>query len=117
MKSLMRKNDLKEVNYQLLDAIERTNDAILKENSYNSLKSSIDSMLPSLLERNGTQIPPRWTLPEITTEVLGGTGDSIHTQFSHIVLVYKDLLATPTNTSWFLTDTINFINQIWGAGG
>lgn len=64
-----------------------------------------------LLEKEGFQVPPNWTLSELAEEVIKAEGD-----ISLASEALQDLL-THQSTSWYFSELLDFIRSVIGFWG
>jgi hypothetical protein len=111
----MNKQTLKALNHQLLEAIETSGNDELKAQLLPSIKKSIDATVIDLLQKRDIAVPGQFPVPDITQDFFHNAGNTISAQFAFGVSTIRDLVITPTNTSFFMEDVVNFINLINGV--
>lgn len=107
----MKKAILKTLNHQLLQVIETSGNDELKTELLPFIKRSLDSTVINLLQKQNIAVPP---VPDITQTFFEDAG-GISSQFGFGVSIMRDLVLTPTNTSFFMEEVVNFINLINGV--
>ena len=81
----------------------------LYENAVDAVQTAINANLERLLEEHNLNLPPNWTFPELTTEVIGGT-----TEIDHLFSILKDLCLFGTGSNWF-HQALNLLASISGG--